>query len=206
MAEVQDRSRPILAVGCRSAGSYFAPILHACLKLRGWESVDSTTIRPNIGTSPSEDQKLAAVAANCGIAVLTDEPIGTGSTLIKAIRLLQRTKIARGNIVALFPVHLNSRDCYAGSNGPALKSIRMITLLPEERHKEQVLDARNVDRALKTYFERDNEFVESVVADDRSAWLESLSEATSVRLKVEQNQLFLGILHIADDRFRLQGL
>jgi hydroxymethylpyrimidine pyrophosphatase-like HAD family hydrolase len=176
-AEVKDPSRPILIVGCRSAGSYFAPILRACLKVRGWENVDSTTIRPTIGTSSWEERKLSAIARRSGLAVIADEPIATGVTLIKAIRLVQRAKIAKTNIIALLPIHPNTRDLYTSPDGPALNSIKIVRLEPEERHKNHVLKADNAERVLKTYFEHNNEYVESVIEDGRSAWLEGLSEA-----------------------------
>ena len=44
-----DRQHPVLVIGLRTAGSYFAPLLRAFLRSQGYQVVDMLTVRPNTG-------------------------------------------------------------------------------------------------------------------------------------------------------------
>jgi haloacid dehalogenase-like hydrolase len=153
VAEFPDRHREVLVVGLRTAGSYFAPFLRAYLKLQGFTSVTSVTLRPKRGLTSWERSRLAGCASQSGLAVIVDEPVGTGATLGKAIGILRKSGIPPANIVALFPIHPTGRDWNRNSDSLVLSTIRSIPLEPEEWYKHQLLEPEAVQQRLTEYFQ-----------------------------------------------------
>src|SRR5439155_13465612 len=58
VSRFSDRGRPILVVGFRTAGSYFAPVLAAFLTAQGYQRLDFVTIRPKKGIDSWERAML----------------------------------------------------------------------------------------------------------------------------------------------------
>jgi hydroxymethylpyrimidine pyrophosphatase-like HAD family hydrolase len=153
VAQFPDRSREVLVIGLRTAGSYFAPLMRAYLKLHGFSSVNTVTLRPKRGLTPWERSRLAKCASQSGLAVIVDEPVGTGATLGKAIGILRKAGIAPANIVALFPIHPTGRDWNGNSDSLVLSTIRYISLEPEEWYKHQLLEPEGAQARLTEYFQ-----------------------------------------------------
>jgi hydroxymethylpyrimidine pyrophosphatase-like HAD family hydrolase len=147
-----DRQRPIVVVGLRTAGSYFAPLLHAYLDAQGYQDVDSMTIRLKKGIARWEGARLTRGAERGGLAVVVDEPPNTGSTLTKAVGVIRKTGFAAGNVVALLPVHPSRRDWASCDEFLPLRGIRVVTLEPERCHKQRLLESEAVERRLTEYF------------------------------------------------------
>jgi hydroxymethylpyrimidine pyrophosphatase-like HAD family hydrolase len=144
-----DRQNPVLVLGLRTAGSYFAPVVCACLKSEGYQRVDSATLRPKRGISLWEFDQLKACAARGGSAVIVDEPMTTGYTAGKAVRVLRQAGVEASKIVAAFPVHPNrgsKPEFFPGS------AIRTLPLAREEWHKWQLLKPQAVESILQEYF------------------------------------------------------
>jgi hydroxymethylpyrimidine pyrophosphatase-like HAD family hydrolase len=152
-AEFPDRGREILVIGLRTAGSYFAPFLRAYLKLHGFQSINTVTLRPKRGIAPWERERLIKCASQGGLAIIVDEPVGTGATLAKAIGILHRTGIAHRNVAALFPIHPTGRDWNRSSDALVLSTIRVLTLEPEEWYKHQRLEPATVQERVTEYFQ-----------------------------------------------------
>ena len=153
VAEFPDRRRDILVIGLRTAGSYFAPSMSAFLKSQGFQSVHTVTLRPKRGLTSWERSHLANCAKQGGLAIIVDEPVGTGATLGKAIGILRKTGIAPANIVALFPIHPTGRDWDRSSDSLVLSTIRFLPLEPEEWYKYQLLEPEKVTERLTEYFQ-----------------------------------------------------
>src|SRR3989475_435689 len=73
-----DREQPVLAIGLRTAGSYFAPLLCALLAVEGYRDPESVTIRPiksvsEVALGRWEAETLARSAKKGALAVLVDE-------------------------------------------------------------------------------------------------------------------------------------
>src|SRR5712691_8576343 len=54
VARFPDREQPILVVGLRTAGAYFAPLLRAFLQSEGYQRVEAVTVRPGQGIASWE--------------------------------------------------------------------------------------------------------------------------------------------------------
>jgi len=153
LVEFPDRRREILVVGLRTAGSYFAPLMRACLKIHGFRSVNTVTLRPKRGIASWEKLRLAKCASQGSLVIVVDEPVGTGATLGKAIGILRKAGITPTNIVALFPIHPTGRDWNRSSESLVLSTIRTLTLEPEEWYKHHLLELEAVKDRLTEYFQ-----------------------------------------------------
>jgi hydroxymethylpyrimidine pyrophosphatase-like HAD family hydrolase len=163
-----DRERHILVVGLRTAGSYLAPLLRAYLKSNGYENADFVTLRPKKGLASWEKSRLSRCAAQKGLAVIIDEPIGTGGTLAKAVGILRQKGIPPKSVVALFPIHPTGRDWNRSSESLVLSSISLLSLDPEEWHKYGLLEGEAVERRLREYF-FDRGYTKVQLVDSRAA-------------------------------------
>jgi hydroxymethylpyrimidine pyrophosphatase-like HAD family hydrolase len=164
MAAFPARQRPIVVVGLRTAGSYFAPFLHAYLAAQGYEDVESMTIRPKKGIARWEAARLSRGAQRDGLAVLVDEPPGSGATLAKALDVIRKAGFAASNVVALLPVHPTRRNWMSGDQFLSLSGISILCLEPEHWHKHRLLEPKAVERRLQEYFQRRKYLSVSLVA------------------------------------------
>lgn len=142
--------RPLLVLAVRTAGSYFAPLVMACLRAEGYADIDSVSIHPKKGVTPWETARIARCAARGGQVVIVDEPLDTGATLEAVVGILRRAGV--GTIAALLPVHPRRRDWSAELARSAIGDIRIVRLEPEEWHKHRLLAADAVERRLRPYF------------------------------------------------------
>ena len=110
IARFPDRKQPILAVGLRTAGCYFAPLFRALLESEGFEKVDFATFRPDMGVGIGERGTLEKFAGEKYRAVLLDDPPVSGETFAHAADLLRQIGFPIERIVALFPIHASPRD------------------------------------------------------------------------------------------------
>jgi len=152
VAAFPDRERHILVVGLRTAGSYLAPLLRAYLKSNRYENVEFVTLRPKKGLASWEKSRLSRSAAKKGLAVIIDEPIGTGGTLAKAVGILRQAGIPPKSVVALFPIHPTGRDWNGSSESLVLSYISLLSLEPEEWHKHGLLESQAIEQRLQEYF------------------------------------------------------
>ena len=167
-AAFPDRERPILAVGLRTAGSYFAPLVCASLKVRGYRNVEAVTLRPKKGVAPWEQEAIARCGAGGGLAVLVDEPANTGETLARTAELVGRSGVPAQNVVVLVPVHPTRRDWNEAHECLPLSRSTVIALEPEDWHKHRLLDPEPLGRQLQEYFAARG-YAEAVVVASREA-------------------------------------
>ncbi len=151
-AAFPDRERPVLIVGLRTAGSYFAPLVRAALAAAGYGVIEAVTLRPKKGLAPWEQAPLARCAARGGLAVLVDESPDTGATLSRVIGILRCAGIAAGNVVALLPIHPTRSDWQSGSESLPLADVRVLGLDSRDWHKQRLLEKEEVERRLQPYF------------------------------------------------------
>lgn len=150
-AAFPDRTRPVVVVGLRTAGSYFAPVLRACLRVAGYTAVESVTIRPKKGLAPWERRALRRHAGD-GVAVLVDEPVNTGATVGLAVATLRSAGFAADRIAALLPLHPTRRQWDDALDALPLARVRVITLPPEQWHKQRRLEPAVAEATLAEYF------------------------------------------------------
>ena len=80
-----DRSRRLLVVGVRTSGSYLAPLQAACLRREGFVRVDVVTARPGRRLLRAERRLVRDVRRDGGLALIVDDPPGTGGSLRRVI-------------------------------------------------------------------------------------------------------------------------
>jgi hydroxymethylpyrimidine pyrophosphatase-like HAD family hydrolase len=175
-----ERKRPVLVVGLRTAGSYFAPLLHAYLKVQGYQYLDYVTMRPKKGLASWERTCLERMAKEGGLVVLVDEPPNTGSTLARGVDILRRAGFATGNVVVLLPVHPTRRDWRNRDEFLPLSETCILTLDPEEWHKHKLFQSKAVETRLREYFQAHHYSTalldEGPAAEQLNTLLQGLSE------------------------------
>jgi hydroxymethylpyrimidine pyrophosphatase-like HAD family hydrolase len=151
IARFPDRRQPVLAVGLRTAGSYFAPLFCALLKTEGYQTVDEVTFRPDKGLGRHE-RKLLTHAARAGhrVAILDDPPL-SGETFALAADVLRQSGFPAERIVALFPVHPSECSGRSIADSVSLAKLDTLTLEPEHWHKAQLLEPATIEKRLGEY-------------------------------------------------------
>ena len=175
-----ERSQPTLVLGLRTAGSYFAPLLRAYLEEKGYSDVDATTIRPKKGIGRHDRAKIANCAARGGLALIVDEPVNTGDTMLKGVKLLKDAGVAADRILALFPIHPSRRDWGSESPVGLSQSVQVVKLEPGEWYKVLLMEPTVVEKRLNDYLAHDPCWTVHVTGSETeqqcNAELRSLSE------------------------------
>ena len=178
-----ERAQPILLVGLRTSGSYFAPLLCAFLELKRYECVALMTIDPNKGAGRREVRELKEFAARGYWAVIVDDPPHTNRSVFAALDIAHRAGFARTNVKVLAPTHSANPSWF-----DAFPDDSVITLPSAQWHKRELLDPKIAERRLADYFRNQNFDRVSVIgsrrADEINARLHSItSDERGVRLK-----------------------
>jgi hydroxymethylpyrimidine pyrophosphatase-like HAD family hydrolase len=147
-----DRRIPVVAVGLRTAGSYFAPLVCARLADLGYLNTSWVTIRPKRDLTGWERAALADVARQGGVAAIVDEPPSTGSTVAKAVGLIRSCGFDPDRQLLLVPIHPTVSDWKKGPAVTPLRGVRIVTLEPDEWLKQRNLAPAIVQRRLTEYF------------------------------------------------------
>jgi hydroxymethylpyrimidine pyrophosphatase-like HAD family hydrolase len=177
-----ERAQPLLIVGLRTAGSYFAPLLRALLETEGYRSVELLTVEPRKGVGRREARELKQFAARGYWALVVDDPPDSSRTLLAALDIVRRAGFAVGNVKFLAPTHPASPTWFK-----TFPESSVITLLPEQWHKYDLLSSKVVELRLGEYF-RSRNFtrvsVASRCADKFNARIKNTaSDERGVRLK-----------------------
>ncbi len=178
-----DRSEPILIVGLRTSGSYFAALLKAYLKTNGYKLALSMTINPGKGPSRWERQQLHFAARRRFTTLIVDDSPQTAGTVVLALDIARQAGFSLEKLKVLVPLHAATRDCLK-----ILPDQMVISLEPEQLHKHRLLDPKLVERRLAQYLQAPDIFgirlVASEAAENFNARLERLSSGTrGARLK-----------------------
>lgn len=162
-ARVGDRAQPILLVGLRTSGTYFAPLIHAALETMGFAAVAYLTVEPNAGAGRREGKALEKYARRGFLAFLVDDPPDTAGTLLAAFAIARRHGFADADVKALAPRHGGSAD-WAKDIGAE----RVVALEPEAWHMRQALEPAHVQGVLAAYFAAQG-CTSSAIVDDAQA-------------------------------------
>jgi hydroxymethylpyrimidine pyrophosphatase-like HAD family hydrolase len=146
-----DRQQPILVVGPRTAGAYFAPLLRAFMQSEGYQRVDDMSFRPDQGLAVREQAELIRCASTRHLAVLIDDPPFSGGTISLAVHYLRTAGFRSGQLAILFPVRPVSRDWQSHFQAVTLLDEVVLCLEPEEWHKHRML-AYGVEDRLREYY------------------------------------------------------
>jgi hydroxymethylpyrimidine pyrophosphatase-like HAD family hydrolase len=201
LAADADPGRPVLVVGLRTAGSFFAPLVRIALVQRGFSRVETVTLRPKQKLAGWERDALARCAADQGLAVVVDEPADTGTTLSRVVEALRHAGVPARDVVALLPVHPSRRDWRTGYECLPLDDLRVIALAPEDWHKSRLLQAETVERTLQPYF-RARGFVRASVLATPAAerFNRELQRGSDEKFHTRLKRVFEARLESADGR------
>ena len=148
IARFPDRSAPLLLVGLRTSGSYFAPLLRALFRSEGYAAVALLTLQPDKGAGPRERRDLRRLAADYYTAVIVDDPPLTAGTIFLAFDIARRAGFAPARIKALTPVLAMKRDWHK-----PLPEDAVVSLAPEDWRKTRMLSSGAATKYLKDYFQ-----------------------------------------------------
>lgn len=131
-----DRGGEVAIVGARTAGAYFAPLMHSRLKQRGWKSM-WTSIRPKKGLGHWEKNRLRAMAGRTTRVIIADDHPDTGETIGLMIGLLGECGIERRKITVAVPSHEAQSDPAALTGGYA--DVELVTIAAQDSYKHRLL-------------------------------------------------------------------
>lgn len=173
-----DRSQPVLLVGLRTSGAYFAPLLQAFLQAEGYAAVSLLTLAPSKGPGRWERRQLERHAAQAYTALILDDAPHTGGTIFTAFEIVRRAGFGRGKARALVPAHPARRNWFK-----PLPDDVVVSLEPEQWHKRALLDPKTVESRLTEYFRARNFVAARVVVGSRAEELNArlLSAASDER-------------------------
>ena len=187
VASFPEPQRPVMVLGLRTAGSFLAPLLCAYLKT-AFRDADWTAVRPRKGLAASEQDALWRAARRKARVLIVDESIHTGTTVAKAVQLLRHMGLSDEDMVILNPVEPAFPDWRDSQTWQSLSKIKVLTLEPAERYKQQLLEPDAAEDRLKEYF-RARGYVETRVASSLNTqqlnrqWGEQPPDRVDVRLK-----------------------
>lgn len=178
-----ERTEPVVVVGLRTSGSYFAPLVSSFLQAQGYKDVAWLTTDPNKGVSRRENGELAHFARRGYLALIVDDPPYTCRTVLTALGIVSRAGFDSNKIRVLAATHPAKRTWFKW-----LPEGCVVTLPPEQWHKCQLLKEETVELRLAEYY-RGQDFtsvsiVRSRAGEQFNARLQSMPcDERGVRLK-----------------------
>jgi hydroxymethylpyrimidine pyrophosphatase-like HAD family hydrolase len=146
-----NRRSPLLIIGPRSMGAYFAPAARAKLLELGWTSVSWCTIRPKKGISPWEESALQALHSPDVQVLVIDESPNTGNTFLLMLNLLRKRGVASNRICLLGAMH-PARPDWRLPDTEETRGIQFIRLEANALHKNRLLEPNSAQPLLASYF------------------------------------------------------
>jgi len=133
------------------------------LETEGYRSVGLLTVEPLKGVGRREGRQLKQFAARGYWALIVDDPPDSSRSLLAALDIVQRAGFVAGNIKFVAPTHPASTSWFK-----TLPESSVITLLPEQWHKYDLLNSKVVELRLGEYFRNRNFARVSVAASQRA--------------------------------------
>jgi hydroxymethylpyrimidine pyrophosphatase-like HAD family hydrolase/adenine/guanine phosphoribosyltransferase-like PRPP-binding protein len=182
MERLSDHQKPVLLIGLRTSGSYFALLIKAALTREGYATVALTTLEPNKGAGHWEMKALRRFSSQGFTGVIVDDPPSSGGTILAALEIAHQAGFHLNDLRVVAPTHSAKRDWLK-----TLPDDLVITLPPEHWHKQELLQANKVEAQLSDYFGGKDcsvSIVESERAKRFTAKLRNLSsDERATRLK-----------------------
>jgi hydroxymethylpyrimidine pyrophosphatase-like HAD family hydrolase len=156
-----DRSQPILLLGLRTSGSYFAPLLQAFLEGAGFRTLSLLTIEPKKGPGRQEARELRNFARRGYGAVIVDDPPDSAGSVLAAFDIARRAGFAQNKLTVLVPTHPSSRNWHKSLPGELA-----VSLPPERWHKQALLEPAVAQERLAEYYRAGDLAVRVVASRD----------------------------------------
>jgi hypothetical protein len=144
------------------------------LETEGYRSVGLLTVEPLKGVGRREARKLKQFAARGYCALIVDDPPDSSRSLLAALDIVRRAGFTVGNVKFLAPTHPASTSWFK-----TLPETSVVTLPPEQWHKQELLNSKAVEFRLVEYFRYQNftrvSVTESHRADEFNARIQDFS-------------------------------
>ena len=118
-----DRRQPLLVIGIRTSGSYLAPLYGAYLRAEGYAEVNTITLRPGRRPHTRERALIRRLATDGGLALVCDDPPGTGGSIARVATELQGMGVPAPSIVLLLALFADTAEL-----PPSLASYQSVLL------------------------------------------------------------------------------
>jgi hydroxymethylpyrimidine pyrophosphatase-like HAD family hydrolase len=162
MQRCPDQNKPIVLIGLRTSGSYFAPLIKVMLELNGYGGISLATLEPNKGPSRWEMKALQRFALQGYTGVIVDDPPHSGGTILLALEIARRAGFHLDNLHVAVPTHPAKCDGLKTLPGELV-----VTLSPDQWHKHKLLRQDRIELQLADYF-RGTAYSVSVVESERA--------------------------------------
>lgn len=170
-------AQPLVVVGLRTAGAYFAPLLKAQLTACGVPDASWLTIRPKRSLSPSERRRVKRLRRSRAQIVVVDEPPSTGKTLRLTVSLLAQAGVPVDHITVAVPRSPANPDW-------TLPGHRLVVLDPPDYYKSRLLEPGAIPPLLGAYCGANARFPENARIEALNAQLRAHhQDGFHVRLK-----------------------
>jgi len=143
----EDSKKPVIVVGLRTAGAYFAPLIKAYLLARGWESVSCINFRPRMGLSRSEEKTLRQSLAPATEVLVVDDYPNSGYTLKFTLDILRRHGAERKHVTVVVPKHP-----YQFPSSLTELGATVLTLEHKDLYKHRLLGSHSFEELICEYF------------------------------------------------------
>jgi trehalose-6-phosphatase len=143
---------PVVVVGARTAGAYFAPLVSAFLSRRGWPRCSWLTIRPKNGLSRHERRQLRTLGRHDAHVVLVDDYPNSGVTFGLMVDALRHSGIDPARITVLMPSHSVRLGWRPESDADWAAGLTFLRLEPVDLHKARLLSPEAMEPLFAEYF------------------------------------------------------
>ncbi|HUI63602.1 MAG TPA: HAD hydrolase family protein [Bacteroidota bacterium] len=159
----------VIVIGPRTAGAYFAPLVQAHLRMRGYADVKCVTVRPKKGLSRLETHEIRRALAAGAHAMLTDDYSNSGDTLRSLMRVLRRFGARAGDVSILAPIHAAQPVVRFAEPGGA----EIFTLQHPDLYKTHCMEPQSILPLFREYFEEKSA---DTVTLEENGWTKETNE------------------------------
>ena len=147
-----DREAPVLIVGVRTAGAYFAPLVRALLAAEGWARVSWIAVRPELGLSRWEARQLRRLRdGDARVALVVDDHPDTSLTVRLMLERLARYGVRLDRVTLAMPRHRAGQE-WPPEGDRWAEGVRLVTLEPAELHKAPLIEPSAMEPWLREYW------------------------------------------------------
>ncbi|MDE3056859.1 MAG: HAD hydrolase family protein [Bacteroidota bacterium] len=150
IAQSDNQYSPVMIVGVRTAGAYFAPLAKAYLSSLGWPNVSWITVRPKEGLTRWEKHALRRIRFRHSPVLVIDDYQNTGQTFLQVSKLLSSRGISPHRVVFLAPKHpfeTGWKNIVRKMTGS-----KVLTLEHHELYKNRLMQVPVVEELMLQYF------------------------------------------------------
>ena len=149
-----DRLTPLIVIGIRTSGSHLAPLYAAYLRAAGYTEVHTVTMRPGRRPRTRERALMRRLAPHGGLALVCDDPPGTGGSIARVASALESLGVPPQSIVLLLAMFPDTHEL-----PPALARYDSVLLDFERWSIHARIDVDAVRDAVERLLEPDRELL-----------------------------------------------